>query len=79
MTFTRLDDLLRADPGDPGCDAGAPIMDEYVDMELRGEDPSTRFPGTTIHLRVCPACRSDHDGLMEAVRRFGDLEPGARP
>jgi hypothetical protein len=70
----RLDDLLRAEEGDAGCDAGVPILDEYVDMELRGEDPSTRFPGTTIHLRVCAGCRADHDGLLEAARRFGDLD-----
>jgi hypothetical protein len=50
-------------------------MDEYVDMELRGEDPSDRFPGTAIHLRVCAGCRADHDGLLEAARRFGDLDP----
>jgi hypothetical protein len=52
-----------------------PIMDQYVEIELRGEDPSERFPGTTIHLRVCPGCRADHDGVLEAARRFGDLDP----
>jgi hypothetical protein len=70
-----LAELLRADEGDPGCDAGAPIMDEYVELELRGEDPSARFPGTALHLRACPGCRADHDGVLEAARRFGDLEP----
>jgi hypothetical protein len=70
-----LDDLLRADEGDAGCDAGAPIMDQYVEIELRGGDPSERFPGTAIHLRVCPGCRADHDGLLEAARRFSDIDP----
>ena len=70
----RLDDRLRAEDGDAGCEAGVPIMDEYVEMELRGEDPSTRFPGTATHLRACRGCRADHDGLLEAIRRFGDLE-----
>jgi len=71
----RLDELLRAEEGDAGCDAGVPIMDRYVELELRGEDPIAVFPGTAIHLRVCPGCRADHDGLLEAARRFGDLEP----
>ena len=71
----RLDDLLRAEDGDAGCDAGVPILDEYVDIELAGGDPSVRFPGTAIHLRVCGGCRADHDGLLEAARRFGDLPP----
>jgi len=70
-----LDDLLRAQDGDAGCDAGTPIMDQYVEMELRGEDPSTRFPGTTIHLRVCAGCRADHDGVLETARLLGDAQP----
>jgi len=70
-----LDELLRAPKGDAGCDAGIPIMDQYVEIELRGEDPSKQFPGTAIHLGVCPGCRADHDGVLEAARRFGDVEP----
>jgi hypothetical protein len=70
-----LDELLHAQDGDAGCDAGVPIMDQYVEIELRGDDPSERFPGTTIHLRVCPGCRADHDGVLDAVRRLGDLDP----
>jgi hypothetical protein len=74
MTDPRpLDALLRAQDGDAGCDAGTPIMDEYVQIELAGGDPGERFPGTTIHLRVCPGCRADHDGLLEAARRFGEI------
>ena len=65
-----LDDLLRAEPGDAGCDAGVDILDEYVEIELAGGDPGERFPGTAIHLRSCPGCQADHDGLLEAARRF---------
>jgi hypothetical protein len=71
----KLDELLRAEEGDAGCDAGTPILDEYVELELRGEDPSERFPGTAIHLRACPGCRADHDGVLEAARRFRDVKP----
>jgi hypothetical protein len=70
-----LDELLRAQEGDAGCDAGIPIMDQYVEIELSGGDPSERFPGTAIHLAVCPGCRADHDGVLEAARRFGDIDP----
>jgi hypothetical protein len=24
---------------------------------------------------VCPGCRADHDGVIEAARLFGELEP----
>jgi hypothetical protein len=70
-----LEELLRAEDGDAGCDAGTPIMDRYVEIELRGGDPGERFPGTVIHLRVCPGCRADHDGVLEAARLLGDADP----
>lgn len=38
-------------------------------------EQAERFPGTAIHLRICPGCRADHDGVLEAARRFGDLDP----
>jgi hypothetical protein len=78
--FRELDDLLRAHDGDAGCEAGEPIMDQYVEIELLGGDPSERFPGTALHLRVCLGCRADHDGLLEAVRRLQELagEDGPR-
>jgi hypothetical protein len=59
-----LSELLAADPLDPGCDAGIPIIDQYVEMELAGKDPAVRFPGMAVHLRSCNACRADHDGLL---------------
>jgi hypothetical protein len=70
-----LDDLLRAEDGDAGCTAGEDVLDVYVDLELAGGDPAAEFPGTAIHLRSCPGCRLDHDGLLDAAGRFGDIEP----
>jgi hypothetical protein len=71
----RLDELLRATEGDAGCAAGEDILDAYVELELAGKDPAEAYPGTAIHLQSCPGCRADHDGLLEAARRFADLEP----
>jgi hypothetical protein len=70
----RFDELLRAKEGDAGCTAGEDILDAYVELELAGEDPSRVFPGTAIHLESCPGCKADHDGLLEAARRFGDSD-----
>jgi hypothetical protein len=66
----RLDQLLRAKEGDAGCTAGLQIFGAYVDRELAGEDPAGEFPGTAIHLQSCPGCKADHDGLLEAARRW---------
>jgi hypothetical protein len=68
-----LDELLRALPGDAGCEAGEDILDAYVELELAGDDPAQTYPGTAIHLASCPGCAADHAGLLDAVRRFGDL------
>jgi hypothetical protein len=71
----QLDELLRATDGDPGCTAGEGILDAYVELELAGADPTGVYPGTAIHLQCCPGCRADHDGLLEAARRFADTGP----
>lgn len=73
--FSDLDELLRAEAGDAGCTAGAQILDAYVELELAGEDPARVYPGTAIHLQSCSGCRADHDGLLEAARRFGHIRP----
>ena len=76
MTDLRdLDELLRAKEGDAGCTAGEDILDVYVELELAGEDPALVYPGTAIHLESCPGCRADHDGLLEAARRFAEVDP----
>lgn len=76
MTDLRdLDELLRATDGDAGCAVGAEILDAYVELELAGEDPAHVYPGTAIHLEGCPGCRAEHDGLLAAARRFGDIRP----
>ena len=63
-----LEELLRSDPADHGCEAGVEIIDEYVELELAGRDAAARFPGLAAHLRSCPACRLDHDGILDAAR-----------
>ncbi len=73
--FRNLDELLRATVGDAGCDAGAEILDAYVESELAGEDPARVYPGTAIHLESCPGCRAEHAGLLEAARRFAEVRP----
>ena len=76
MTDLRdLDELLRASDGDAGCAAGAEILEAYVELELAGKDPTRVYPGTAIHLESCPGCRGDHDGLLDAARRFGHSKP----
>lgn len=66
-----IDDLLHVEPADPGCLAGV-ILDQYVELEATGQDPASVYPEWAAHLRSCPACRTDYDGLAEAVRLFSE-------
>ena len=50
------------------CDVCFALLDEYVDLELAGEDADARLPGLHAHLEGCPACREEHDSLLELVR-----------
>jgi hypothetical protein len=70
----ELDDLLATDPVDAGCAAGFEVLHRYVEAELSGGDPDAAYPGLAAHLRCCPACRQDHEGLIEASRLFGDAD-----
>jgi hypothetical protein len=66
--MSELGDLLRAREGDAGCEAGEGILDQFVELVIAGEDPARAFPGTALHLRSCPGCRADYEGLLEAAR-----------
>ena len=49
------------------CDECFELLDEYVDIELAGDDPAARLPGMRAHLDGCPACREDHESLRDLV------------
>jgi hypothetical protein len=47
------------------CEDCFELLDEYVDLELAGEDADARLPGMREHFQGCPACREDHESLLE--------------
>jgi hypothetical protein len=49
------------------CEKCFELLDEYVDLELAGEDADARLPGMRAHFQGCPACREDHESLREFV------------
>jgi anti-sigma factor RsiW len=51
------------------CDDCFEKLDEYVELELRGEDADERIPGMRAHLEGCPACHEEHESLRELVQR----------
>jgi hypothetical protein len=59
----RLRRLLGPAGPDIGCEECFERLDEYVELELRGEDAEARVPGMRAHLDGCPACRDEHESL----------------
>jgi hypothetical protein len=68
-----MSDLLNRllGPGEPEvtCEECFELLDEFVEIEVRGDDPDTRLPGMRAHLHGCPACREDHESLLAFVSR----------
>jgi hypothetical protein len=63
-----LHSLLGPDGPEIGCDECFERLDEYVELELRGDDAESSVPGMLAHLHGCPACREEHDSLVELLR-----------
>lgn len=53
------------------CETCFDLLDRYVEAELAGIDPEVPMPGMRAHLDGCPACREDHDSLLDLVREEG--------
>ena len=71
MTTDRTRDLIARLLGpaeaEVSCEACFELLDQYVDLEVAGEDADARLPGVRAHLQGCPACREDHASLLELV------------
>ncbi|WP_158861770.1 hypothetical protein [Leifsonia sp. AG29] len=65
---SRVGDFLRTDRADAGCSKTMSLMHVYAELVLSGADAAARYPGVAIHLKRCPACGQDFDGLLAALR-----------
>jgi anti-sigma factor RsiW len=71
-----IDELLGPEGPEVSCEECFERLDEYVELELSGEDAEARVPGMRAHLEGCPACREDHESLRELVRSDRSRDPG---
>jgi hypothetical protein len=68
--WQALDEFLRTDPQDVGCEQAMEVLDVYVDVVSAdgAEAAERRFPGVAAHLRSnCGPCGEDFDGLPAAI------------
>jgi hypothetical protein len=64
-----LTGLLGTPGEDAGCEGGLAFLAEYVESELEGRSVRELFPALAAHLRNCPACKEDYEGLIALVRQ----------
>jgi hypothetical protein len=50
------------------CDECFAELDRYVELEVAGADADAAAPGFRAHLEGCPACREEHESLLDLVR-----------
>jgi predicted anti-sigma-YlaC factor YlaD len=66
--------LLGTAGEDVGCEGGLMLLAEYVEGELAGrEQAGEALLGVAEHLRNCPACSEDYEGLVALVRARRDV------
>jgi hypothetical protein len=67
--WPELDQFLRTDPLDVGCDEALRILHVYVDLVLNetADSAARRYPGVAAHLLACGPCADDYDGLLIAA------------
>ncbi len=59
--------LLGPNEPEVGCDECFALLDQYVELELAGQDADSAIPGLRAHLEGCPACREEHESLRALV------------
>jgi hypothetical protein len=62
-----IDKLLGPSGHEVSCEECFELLDQYVELELAGDDADTRIPGMRNHLDGCGACREEHESLRALV------------
>jgi hypothetical protein len=63
----EIERLLGPVGDEVSCDQCFELLDEYVELEVAGQDADARLPGLRAHLEGCPACREDHESLRALI------------
>jgi len=67
MMEKLLNKLAITEEQEISCDDVHEILDQFAEMELRGENVSALMPLIQRHLDLCPDCHDEHDALIQAL------------
>jgi hypothetical protein len=65
---TMLGMIARTQEQELACDEVHALIDQFAEMNIRGEDPSHLMPLVQQHLGMCPDCREEYDALVIALQ-----------
>jgi hypothetical protein len=71
-----IDRMLGPATSEVGCDECFELIDQYVDLELAGDDAAARFPRVYAHFQGCPVCLDEYEGLRELATLAESPDPG---
>ena len=49
------------------CDEVHELIDQFAEMQTRGENPAHLFPLVQRHLDMCPECKEEFEALLAAL------------
>ena len=62
-----LERFLRTAPGDAGCDETRRLLHVVAEDVAANRPPRFGHPGIAAHLRDCPPCADELEGLLAAI------------
>lgn len=57
----------KTDEVEIGCDEVFELLDQYIEIEQRGEDVSKLIPLVEQHLDKCRDCREEYEALKRVI------------
>jgi hypothetical protein len=60
--------IVTAHPDELGCDECFEELDQFVEMELAGQDAAGALPLVQDHLERCLYCREEFEALLSALQ-----------
>lgn len=67
----RIDAMLGPDEREIGCDECFDLLDQYVELDLGGENYREMMPRAHAHFQGCPVCRDEYESLRELAAMAG--------
>lgn len=59
--------LANTEPNELDCQEAFALLDEFVEMQARGEDAAQYLPLVYEHLKICGDCREEYEALLSLV------------